>query len=67
VMAGGTRTWSEPLPASRERGVAALASLPAPLRSLAPTEEPAWPVELSPGLTALSQRIRGDLAGEAQR
>jgi nicotinate phosphoribosyltransferase len=67
VMAGGTRTWSEPLPASRERGVAALASLPDPLRSLAPTEGPAWPVELSPGLTALSQRIRADLAGEAQR
>ena len=66
VMAGGKRTWSEPLSASRERGMAAVASLPDPLRSLDPAEGPVWPVELSPGLTELSAQVKADLAGEAQ-
>jgi nicotinate phosphoribosyltransferase len=65
VMAGGRRTWSEPLAASRDRCTAALAALPDELRSLAPATGagPAWPVELSPGLADLAARVQAGLGG----
>jgi nicotinate phosphoribosyltransferase len=69
VMAGGTRTWTEPLAASRDRCTAALAALPDRLRTLAPVPGPGdpWPVELSPGLGDLMARVRAGLGGEAAR
>ena len=68
VMAGGARVAPspEPLDAVRARCRAALAGLAPALRSLdpAPTGEPVWPVELSPGLAELAGRV-GRAAGRA--
>jgi nicotinate phosphoribosyltransferase len=59
VMAGGRRTGPpEPLSAVRQRGMAAIAGLPARLRSLAEAADPLWPVELSPGLRAMADAVR---------
>jgi len=56
VMAQGRRLDPpEPLAAARERCRAGLASLPAPLRSLADGAAP--PVDISPGLARLAQDL----------
>jgi len=57
LMAAGRRVRAqEPLPAIRARRAAAVARLPERLRRLEPVEEP-YPVRLSAGLTALSERL----------
>jgi nicotinate phosphoribosyltransferase len=69
VMAGGERIWSEPLAASRERCTGALAALPGALRSLDPAPpggDQLWPVELSPGLTALGATVRAGFDGDGR-
>jgi nicotinate phosphoribosyltransferase len=58
VMAGGRRTAVESLAAIRERATATIAGLPAPLRSLAPTTGPLWPVDISPGLERLCVSVQ---------
>jgi nicotinate phosphoribosyltransferase len=59
VMAGGRAAGRlDSLADVRGRCTAALAGLPPAVRSLAPAEGPAWPVETSPGLRALSDRMR---------
>jgi nicotinate phosphoribosyltransferase len=59
AMAGGRRDEPpEPLSATRERCLAALAGLPPELRSLAPADDPVWPVEVSAGLGALADKVR---------
>jgi nicotinate phosphoribosyltransferase len=59
AMAGGRRVEPpEPLSATRERCLAALAGLPPELRSLAPADDPVWPVEVSAGLGALADKVR---------
>jgi nicotinate phosphoribosyltransferase len=67
VMAGGQRLEVEPLDRIRERCVAALATLPPALRAIDPAPQPAWPVEVSPGLTALAARARPDQAAAEGR
>jgi nicotinate phosphoribosyltransferase len=67
VMAGGRRTGSEPLATVRERCGAALAGLPADLRSLDPAPQPVWPVDVSPGLTALAGRLHDQLDARGVR
>jgi hypothetical protein len=58
-MAAGRRVEPpEALSATRERCLAALAGLPAGLRSLEPADDPVWPVEVSPGLGALADKVR---------
>ena len=67
VMAGGRRLDVEPLARIRERCVAALAALPPALRALEPAPEPAWPVEVSTGLTELAARVHpGETAAEGR-
>lgn len=62
AMADGRRVEPpEPLAATRERCLAALAGLPPQLRSLAPAGEPVWPVDISAGLGALAEKVRLDL------
>lgn len=54
----------EPIPdaaQARERAAASLARLPAVYQSLFEAKDP-WPVELSPELTALDARVRGEMA-----
>jgi nicotinate phosphoribosyltransferase len=59
AMAAGRRVEPpEALSATRERCLAALAGLPAELRSLEPADDPVWPVEVSPGLGALADKVR---------
>jgi nicotinate phosphoribosyltransferase len=62
LMAGGERTGpSEGLATVRERCMAALAGLPAAVRTLAPVapgEGAGWPVATSPGLAALADKVR---------
>ena len=51
AMAEGRRVEPpEPLAATRERCLAALAGLPPQLRSLEPVADPVWPVDVSAGL-----------------
>ena len=60
VMAGGVRDAPEPLADIRARGADSLAWLPPALRSLDPVPDgatPGWPVELSPGLVVLADRL----------
>jgi nicotinate phosphoribosyltransferase len=68
VMAGGRRlpAGRESLEAARARCTAALEHLPGELRSLAPVREGEgrWPVEVSPGLGALTATVR---AGHGER
>ncbi len=64
VMADGRRTASEPLARSRERCAAALAALPPDLRSLERAPYPVWPVDTSPGLAALAERVHAGLDPE---
>jgi nicotinate phosphoribosyltransferase len=61
VMAGGRRTSVEPLQRIRERAMATIDWLPAPLRSLDVAHEPVWQVDVSPGLDELSARARSGL------
>jgi nicotinate phosphoribosyltransferase len=61
VMSGGRRTSAEPLRRSRERAMATIDWLPAPLRSLDVAHEPVWQVDVSPGLDELSARARSAL------
>lgn len=65
VMRDGRRTEAgrEELAVARDRGMRSLASLPAALRSLAPspTGEAPWPVEVSAGLDAMARRVRIEL------
>jgi nicotinate phosphoribosyltransferase len=64
AMAGGRRVEPpEPLSATRERCLAALAGLPPELRSLATADDPVWPVEVSAGLGALADKVRLGLEG----
>jgi nicotinate phosphoribosyltransferase len=59
ALAGGRRIDPpEPLAATRERCMAALAGLPPQLRALAPADEPSWPVDVSAGLGALAEKVR---------
>ena len=59
VMDGGRRlpAADEPLADIRARCAGALAALPPVLRSLAPAPSPVWPVDVSPGLDALAERV----------
>lgn len=67
VMAGGRRTGpAEPLSAMRERCTDAVAALPAPLRSLEPTDERLWPIETSPALSALAEAVRAGREADAR-
>jgi nicotinate phosphoribosyltransferase len=61
VVAGGRRLSRPPLPEARERCAAAVAALPAWLRSLAPEAAAPFPVELSPALAALAEAVGGPL------
>jgi nicotinate phosphoribosyltransferase len=61
VMASGRRTSVEPLARIRERAMATIDWLPAPLRSLDVAHEPVWQVDVSPGLEELSVRARDGL------
>ncbi|MGH9229753.1 MAG: nicotinate phosphoribosyltransferase [Acidimicrobiales bacterium] len=62
AMAEGRRVQSpEPLAATRERCLGALAGLPPGLRSLEPADDPVWPVDVSTGLGALAEKVRVDL------
>jgi nicotinate phosphoribosyltransferase len=61
VMSDGRRTSAEPLRRSRERAMATIDWLPAPLRSLDVAHEPVWQVDVSPGLDELSARARSGL------
>jgi nicotinate phosphoribosyltransferase len=62
AMAQGARVGSpEPLAATRQRCLAALAGLAPQLRALEPTDDPVWPVEVSTGLGALADKVRLDL------
>jgi nicotinate phosphoribosyltransferase len=68
VMGGGRRLDVEPLDRIRERCVAALAALPPALRDLNAAPGPAWPVEVSAGLTELAARAHpGETAAEERR
>lgn len=68
VMAAGRRTAApEPLGAVRERCTTALAGLAAPLRSLAPAVEPAWPVEVSAGVAELTGQVHAGRAAGVRR
>ena len=60
AMAGGRRVEPpEPLAATRERCLAALAGLPPQLRSLEVWQQgPVWPVEVSAGLGTLAEKVR---------
>ncbi|HKA83725.1 MAG TPA: nicotinate phosphoribosyltransferase [Acidimicrobiales bacterium] len=60
AMAGGRRVEPpEALSATRARCMAALAALPAELRSLEVGQQgPVWPVEVSTGLRALADKVR---------
>lgn len=63
VMAGGRRLGPpEPLADVRARCLAGLAALPPLLRSLEPSADPLWPVDTSPGLGALVDRVRSGRA-----
>lgn len=63
VMAGGRRLGPpEPLADVRARCLAGLAALPPLLRSLEPSAVPLWPVDTSPGLGALVDRVRSGRA-----
>jgi nicotinate phosphoribosyltransferase len=61
VVAGGRRLSRPPLVEPRERCAAAVAALPAWLRSLAPEAAAPFPVELSPALVALAEAVGGPL------
>jgi nicotinate phosphoribosyltransferase len=61
VMAAGRRTSVEPLARIRERAMATIDWLPAPLRSLDVAHAPVWQVDVSPGLDELSVRARSGL------
>jgi nicotinate phosphoribosyltransferase len=62
MMAGGRLTGPpDTLAEVRERCMAALAGLPARARSLGPADGPSWPVESSPGLAALTDKVRAAL------
>lgn len=61
VMAAGRRTDVEPLDRIRARAAHTLAWLPPSLRSLEPTSEPVWPVEVSPGLDRLAAEVHADI------
>jgi nicotinate phosphoribosyltransferase len=63
AMAGGRRIEPpEPLAATRERCLAALAGLPPQLRSLELWQQgPVWPVDISPGLETLAEKVRMEL------
>lgn len=65
VMEGGERCDGAAcdLHAARERCRSALESLPAAVLSLAPADHSVWPVEISPGLGALSRELAGKVAG----
>jgi nicotinate phosphoribosyltransferase len=59
AMAGGRRAEPpEPLTATRERCLAALAGLPPRLRSLEAADGPVWPVDVSAGLGSLADKVR---------
>jgi nicotinate phosphoribosyltransferase len=59
VMRAGRRTGPpEELDAIRDRCLGAVAELPPVLRSLAPADEPLWPVDTAPGLGALAEAVR---------
>ena len=64
VMAGGRRTAVESLDAVRARAIATIAGLPEQLRDLAPPDGPVWPVEISPGLGGLADRVQAGLDRE---
>jgi nicotinate phosphoribosyltransferase len=64
VMTGGRRTVAEPLARVRDRAIATIAALPAPLRSLETADDPVWPVEVSPGLDDLAARVHAGLDSE---
>jgi nicotinate phosphoribosyltransferase len=64
VMTGGRRTVAEPLVRVRDRAIATIAALPAPLRSLETADDPVWPVEVSPGLHDLAARVHAGLDSE---
>ncbi len=61
VMAAGRRTDVEPLDRIRARAAGTLAWLPASLRSLDPTSDPVWPVDVSPGLDRLAAEVHADI------
>jgi nicotinate phosphoribosyltransferase len=62
AMAAGRRVEPpEPLDAVRNRCMATLAALPPEVRSLEPADDPVWPVEVSDGLQALADKVRGTL------
>jgi nicotinate phosphoribosyltransferase len=59
VMRAGRRTAPpEALDAIRDRCLGAVEELPPVLRSLAPADEPLWPVDTAPGLGALAEAVR---------
>lgn len=67
VMAGGRRTAVESLDTIRARATATIAGLPEQLRDLTPPDGPVWPLEISPGLGGLAERVQAGLAGERSR
>lgn len=67
VMAGGRRTAVESLDAVRARAMATIVKLPEPLRDLSPRDGAVWPVETSPGLDGLAERVQASLDAERPR
>jgi nicotinate phosphoribosyltransferase len=66
VMAAGRRVDREPLDDIRSRAMSSIDALPDVVRSLAPAEEPVWPVERSAGIDALVAEVEARLhAGRA--
>jgi nicotinate phosphoribosyltransferase len=67
VMSGGRRTAVESLDTIRARATGTLAALPDRLRALEPSDGPAWPVHVSPGLRRLADRVQAGLDREDRR
>jgi nicotinate phosphoribosyltransferase len=66
VMAAGRPVDREPLDAIRSRAMTSIDALPDAVRSLAPADEPVWPVERSAGVDALVAEVESRLhAGAA--
>ena len=67
VMTGGRRSEVESLVTIRARATATIAALPDQLRDLSAPDGPVWPVEISPGLRGLAERVQAGLDGERAR
>ncbi|MDD9368758.1 MAG: nicotinate phosphoribosyltransferase [Acidimicrobiales bacterium] len=67
VMSAGRRTEVESLDTIRARATATIEALPDQLRDLSAPGGPVWPVEISPGLRRLAERVQAGLDGERAR